>query len=388
MHIPGIKEFSKIEPWIKEKPEDFVVEEIDYSGKQLTVDYSLKEKIKDAIKKEFKDQLHVTLVKKNYTTNRAIKQISSKLRIGRRRIGYAGTKDKKAITAQRISIWNIELKKVKKIKLKDITLKNFKYSNKRLSLGNLEGNRFTITVRPLMTKKELQEKKGKIEKAFSEKIPNYFGPQRFGIQREVNHLIGKELSLGNLERATKFFLTYPGDENYDASKAREFTNKNWGDFKEAITKYPRFLGLEVAVLNSLVKSPKDFGNALQKIPKKIRKIFVHSYQSYLFNSLLKHLIEKNKEVPEELPLVGYESELSGEIKKFIEKKLKQDGLSLESFKLRRTPKLAEKGLYRESFVEIKDFKILEIKDNFLKICFTLDKGVYATTALMTLGELI
>ncbi|HDQ59702.1 MAG TPA: tRNA pseudouridine(13) synthase TruD [Candidatus Woesearchaeota archaeon] len=386
MDIPGIKDYDKIQNWIKSAPEDFIVEEIDWRNRQLKVGYNFIEKIKDFFIGEFKDQLHATLVKKNYTTQRALDQIASKLQISRKRMGYAGTKDKKAVTAQRISIWNVDAEKVKKLKMKDLILKNFEYSKKRLNLGDLQGNTFTIAFRPELTKKDLLVKKKKIIEEMPGKIPNFFGQQRFGKQRTINHLVGKALLLGDLEGATRLILTELGDESPETVSVRKFALEHWGDFKETIAKFPKYLDIELSVLNSLAKSPKDFGNALQKIPKKIRKMYIHSYQSYVFNMVLDRLLSEGNEFPEELPLIGYESELNGKIGMIIKEQLAKDGLELASFKLRRTPTLAEPGQYRRAFFDVRGFRVLKVEDNLIKMKFVLPKGCYATTFLMHLGR--
>ena len=71
---------------IKENPEDFVVKEIS-NVKLDKGDYSI-----------------FRLKKKNYTTERAVQTIANALKIDRKRIGYAGNKDKVAVTEQNISI--------------------------------------------------------------------------------------------------------------------------------------------------------------------------------------------------------------------------------------------------------------------------------------------
>ena len=75
---------------IKQKPEDFLVKEIP--------DYELDE---NGIYAYF------WLTKKNFTTVDAIRTIANKLDIMMKRIGFAGSKDKIALTKQVISIRGI-----------------------------------------------------------------------------------------------------------------------------------------------------------------------------------------------------------------------------------------------------------------------------------------
>ena len=141
-------------------------------------------------------------------------------------------------------------------------------------------------------------------------------------------------------------------------------------------------------LNRLVKVPTDFGNALEKIPKKIRRMYIHAYQSYVFNSLLEYYIKNNLELPENFPLIGYNSELTGKIKEIVENILEKDELTLESFRLKRTPTLSEEGQHRNTFFKADNIKILKISDNYLKMSFVLPKGCYATSALAVLGRVL
>ena len=115
---------------IKFKPEDFLVEEIPC--------------------REFKEKgryLILKMAKKNYNTEDAVQQISKKLKIPRKNIGYAGTKDRKAITKQYISIQQASKERIQGLEIKDINLEFIGYSEAPLSLGELEGNKFTITIR-------------------------------------------------------------------------------------------------------------------------------------------------------------------------------------------------------------------------------------------------
>ena len=76
---------------IKQKPEDFIVKEIpDYESD------------------ENGNYAYFWLTKKNFTTVEAIRRIANKLDILLKRIGFAGSKDKIALTKQVISIKDIK----------------------------------------------------------------------------------------------------------------------------------------------------------------------------------------------------------------------------------------------------------------------------------------
>lgn len=61
----------------------------------------------------------------------------------------AGTKDRRAITTQLVSISKVSKNKLRQIKpkLRDIWINGLHYSNKKLQLGSLWGNHFEIALR-------------------------------------------------------------------------------------------------------------------------------------------------------------------------------------------------------------------------------------------------
>jgi tRNA pseudouridine13 synthase len=119
-------------------------------------------------------------IKKEFlTTWELISIISDKLGIDEHKIGYAGLKDKKATTTQYISIPLMKEELIKKLNSKNIKVLQIHRDTKRLNIGDLEGNRFKITLKeveeidlPLIYQTLSQIQKNG--------MPNYFGYQRFG----------------------------------------------------------------------------------------------------------------------------------------------------------------------------------------------------------------
>ena len=111
---------------IKQKPEDFIVREI--------LDLEIKEG----------PYSYYKLWKKDMDQMKAIEIVSKLTRTKSKLINFAGTKDKRAITEQYISIPNG--KKIDYIG-EDIKIKYIGKGKERISLGQLEANEFEITVR-------------------------------------------------------------------------------------------------------------------------------------------------------------------------------------------------------------------------------------------------
>ncbi len=333
---------------------------------------------------------HFTLEKKNWNTIDAIKAIARVLGVSHKRFGYAGTKDKRALTRQRAAAWKIEPEQLASIKIKDIALSDFKKSSERISLGDSLGNKFRIAIRTLdLGEKELNEILSETAKQLNERgIPNYFGYQRFGIIRPNTHLVGKEIVRGNLEGAAMAYLANPFEaEKKDAYEARKFLQET-RDFKKALEIFPARLNYERNMLDALTKNPRDYAGALRRLPKKLRWMLVHGCQSYLFNKILSRMIEEEIEIKgKKIPLFGYESSFSegrqGEIEREI---IEEENVALENFKIPSMPELSSKGLLRDACIEAKlNFEIDsdEINEGKLKciVEFELPKGSYATVVL-------
>jgi tRNA pseudouridine13 synthase len=342
---------------IKREPEDFVVEEITPSRKILALDKKHKFRESDG------DQLICVLQKKRWDTNIALNEIAKRLHVSRKRIGFAGTKDKRAVTTQRISLWKI--KNIENLRISDMKLTPLEYSDKRVELGDLWGNRFTIKV---YTKKSMKKLK---------KIPNFFGSQRFGDARPITHLVGKEIILGDFEEAVKMYLAkvFPA-ESKEAKLARKKLAKDW-DYAEALKYFPYGLRFERTLLGHLALSENDYIGALRKLPKFLKIMFVHAYQSYLFNEFLKESIKKKKKYKTG-QLIGYESKIENEIE---EKILKKERMAPENFFIRSMPEMSSRGERRELFIELKDLEVLEKGKDYRVVRFSLPKGCYATTAI-------
>jgi tRNA pseudouridine13 synthase len=94
---------------------------------------------------EYGEYTIVKLKVKNWETNRLIRQLSRRLGISRKRIGFGGTKDRRAITTQLFSI-KAPLKDVENINLKDVEIADVYTSERGLNLGDLKGNAFDIII--------------------------------------------------------------------------------------------------------------------------------------------------------------------------------------------------------------------------------------------------
>ncbi len=350
------------------------------------------------------DQLIVTMEKFNLDTNDALRRISRQLRTSGKRIGYAGLKDRRAITSQRISIWKPDIALLKRTGSLYVGLREAQWSNERIEIGSLSGNEFEIVVREIgIQEGELKKRADECFAQMKSGVANYFGEQRFGGNREVTHLVGKQFVKGNIEGAVMLYLTHPSNGEEEQIAAARKNLADTGDVARALKEFPHKFRYELAILNHLVKVPKDFVGGFQGLPKHLRYLFTHAYQSYLFNLVINERIERgigiNKTGGDILedgiptaPLFGFDSVLpdgkAGEIERAV---MKKEGVELEEFRVKSFPELGCSGARKKIALVPQQLKIISIEKDELaegklkmKISFRLDKGNYATTILREL----
>ena len=391
---------------IKRRYEDFIVEEVRADGSLCAIYSSDPVAVQEELNIPEKSgtHLYLNLTKTNHDLHFALKKIARFLRMGASRIGYAGIKDKRAITCQRVSIFEPDIARLKQFNSWGIKLSLPEWGNEPVTIGNLKGNKFTVRVRNIqLDETETRERINASFREMMEKgVANYFGQQRFGGIRNISHLVGLELLRGNIESAVSLYLShYSEREHEEVGKARLLAGEK--KYAEALEMFPKNYFYERNMLAHLLKYPNDFAGAFATIPRKVRYLFTHAYQSYFFNELLDARISSGIGLkamggePSEdgMPLVmlpGYDSKFSegktGEIEKEI---LEKSGISLESFKMKTLAECSTKGEMRKAlfFPENPGLKSVEKgeKGTNAVVEFTLPKGCYATQ-LLGIGGLI
>lgn len=149
----------------KQQPEDFQVNES--LGYDLTGDG---------------EHIYVYLEKTNLNTAFVAEQLAKFCKLPLRQVTYAGRKDKYAVTRQWFGI-HVPGKQAfdwSAFALEGARIIEAKRHNKKLRTGQLKGNYFDITLRDVTGQDEVLARLNQIA---SEGAPNYYGSQRFGVQR-------------------------------------------------------------------------------------------------------------------------------------------------------------------------------------------------------------
>ncbi len=333
---------EKIQARLKHKTEDFIVEEIQDKWHCEISEEFIQSKIK--INTSEKDFLWCELEKRDIDHFTTIKVIADYLNKSTQAIGYAGTKDKQAHTSQRISIEKPDIEKLATFSHPNIILKNFKWNKRKIKIGFLDANRFKITLRDIDKKDAMKITNGIKKTKF---FPNYFGPQRFGINQR-NLAIGKAILKRNFDKALKLV-------HEDNPRTENITN-------------------------------------IKHLPRKTLLIYVHSVQSKIFNDIVSQALEEGLNLEDKGQqsgiLAGYKTRISnGRLGEIEQEVLDRHNLKLEDFNVTEIPFLKIKGSFRKAITTIKGLKIeTETDEEFLNskkiiLEFTLPSGTYATTFL-------
>jgi TruD family tRNA pseudouridine synthase len=367
---------------IKYMPQDFIVEEIPLNNQIVTVDV---DPVAPAIE-GMGTTIYGELVKAGITTFEAKDTLARILDIDVANIGSSGLKDEIAITAQRLSIRNVQSpEKLLNLQEESFFIKNVRRGKGVLRRGELLGNRFIITVRTTQTLTDVDKKRiqDTVSDISENGFWNFFSFQRFAAPRLNGHLIGKQLLQGKYEEAVKTLLSFKGlrEEPYFHS-IREYAQEHWGDWKsiqERMSPLPTHFSVELPVLQYLVAHSQDYRGALAQVPEQVR-LWVYAYSSFLFNKKLSLSIVQ-EEVDVGLPFITSRNPQDQELYADF---LKEDGVQLNGQIYRDFPFMRFSSNAAPSYVPtLQKVEISQVhfEDKMVVLAFALPKGAYATTFL-------
>ncbi|WP_296794431.1 tRNA pseudouridine(13) synthase TruD [uncultured Methanobrevibacter sp.] len=358
------------------------------------------------------------------TTLDVVLDIARDLHIDRKRMGFAGMKDKKALTRQWICIANMDseeqFKQVENLDIYKTDFLEITRGRKKLRMGQLKGNKFRILIRDLDDIEKSADVANEVLKELEVTgVPNYYGWQRFGKPRTNTHLVGEALIQNDLAEAVRRYVGNPSeDESLENQKARQAYDD--GDLEKSLELMGKGMRYEKMMVRQLIKdskkgelTDKSYMNAIHALPKPLQRMFVHAYQSYLFNDVVSRRVEmginkyvegdiiidneehiirdktpeeyqeliNNFEVNPTVPLYGTKVPFAGgEVGEMEKAVLESYNLDKSDFEVPKMPRLGSHGLRRSVRFQVWDASAKTCDDGVLAE-FSINKGSYATAVL-------
>lgn len=376
---------------IKQGSEGFMVSELVNESLDISLSYN----------ENHRYPLYI-LEKRDIDSNHALFEIERELHM---RFRVMGIKDAKAVTTQYAGMERVMRNPPAELKSRHtrLTLKGF--TKHPLQKKFLAGNKFEIRIYNVRS----SDLSGFVPHIG--KVGNFYGLQRFGSERLVTHLIGREIVKRNFIQAVELLLCHTTE--FDTQMSREIRNKcvDPSNYRQVLKMLPRGMDIERQVLSALVAG-RDTITALRAVPITIRRLFVQAYQAYIFNRCLSRAVmegedllqpqtedlcfemegpatfgriikynptSKTKLVPA-IRMAGYTFQSGKGRFENITRAIMQEEeeVSAKDFYIKEMQELSHQGGFRQAPLWCTDFRY---ERDPLTVSFKLPKGSYATTLL-------
>ena len=373
---------------IKQRPEDFVVTELDRFELTKTGPFAL-----------------YRLSKWDIGTIEAVRNLSKNWNLSPAQISFGGLKDRHARTQQTISVRGGPERSFEGSAFRVEFLGR---SRDPITRASFSGNRFEIAVRDLAEIPDLAP-----VKRFG--VPNYFDDQRFGSLRGTDgEFIGRALVRGETEKALRLAIASPSGE--DRKKDRDLKVKmrdRWGDWAGLAKELP--MSPERTVASYLAGHPGAFGFAFERLDQNLRILYVSAYQSWLWNRTLAAIVRKLPDTYEvdyaagkhvfyrtidpsahdrlaelAIPLITPSEKFEGEVAEITSALLQEEKVEQRQFRLKKLAKTFFGKGRRDALMAPGGLTATAEDDELnrgrrkLTLAFELPKGCYATVLLKRL----
>ncbi len=143
------------------------------------------------------EHLFVRIEKTGLSTPEVARRLANQLGIAKRDVSYAGLKDRQSRARQLFCVPSRVEANLAQLEIPQVRILEWKRHRNKLRTGHLAGNRFRIRVCNVA---DAAAGRAVLDRLRTHGLPNYFGPQRFGVARQ-NAPAGKALLRGEAVQA-------------------------------------------------------------------------------------------------------------------------------------------------------------------------------------------
>jgi tRNA pseudouridine13 synthase len=375
---------------IKHGSEGFMVSELVDESLDVSLSYDEKHRY----------PLYV-LEKQDIDSNHALFEIERELHM---RFRVMGIKDAKAVTTQYAGMERVMRNPPAELRSRHTQLTLRGFTKHPLEKRFLAGNKFEIRIYNVRS----SDLSGFVPQI--SKVGNFYGLQRFGSERLVTHLVGREIVKRNFTQAVELLLSYTTE--FDSQMSKEIRNRctDPRNYQQVLKMLPRGMDIERQVLSALVAGRNAIA-ALRAVPIMIRRLFVQAYQAYIFNRCLSRAIMRgedllqpqagdlcfemeglitfgriikynphsNTKLVPAIRMAGYSFQPGkGRFENITRAILHEEKVAPKDFYIKEMQELSQQGGFRQASLWCTDFWY---ERDPLRVSFKLPKGSYATTLL-------
>ncbi|MDN5347579.1 MAG: tRNA pseudouridine13 synthase [Clostridia bacterium] len=224
--------------------------------------------------------------KKGWKTIDLLMRLAKAHHLPYRLFAYGGLKDRHAHTFQYVTVkHSADLT----TKGKNFSLRSIGYMDRPMGPDLLEGNEFTITIRALSVA-EVSRISRRVDEVRGFGYPNYYDDQRFGSMDRQMGFMAERLLKKHYNGSLQIYLTgiYP-EEKKEARERKLFFREHWGNWATCLSRAKT--SMESRIFSLLAEKPKAYIEALQMIPGEELSLLFSAYQSFLFNELLRRILQ-------------------------------------------------------------------------------------------------
>jgi tRNA pseudouridine13 synthase len=250
---------------LKARPDDFIVEEIpayDPCGEG--------------------EHLYLGIQKTNMPHTEMLGVLCRHFKVEEGAIGFAGMKDRVAVTHQTVSVHLPVDRPVGELQHERLVVMWAKRHGNKLRRGHLRGNRFVIRIRGV-DPMQVRTVQRRMQELAQQGIPDYFGEQRFGY-RMNNQVIGRHFARGEWRELLDEMLGSRGAPfPPHQMEVRELYDR--GEYQAAHDLWGRNDQAERIALRALARG-RDAAGAVRAVPAHTRSFWMSALQGAVYNHAL------------------------------------------------------------------------------------------------------